>query len=76
MKPVYWDDLSPEERKEVIDSLLLIEEKRNLDIKGRCVAHRDQQKQFTDKEEVSSPTVNTPSVFLTAVIEAKERRNI
>ena len=76
VKPVYWDDLSPEERKEVIDSLLSIEEKRNLDIKGRCVACGDQQKQFTDKEEVSSPTVNTPSVFLTAVIEAKEERNV
>ena len=36
----------------------------------------DQQKKYTEKEEVSSPTVNTSSVFLTAVIEAKERRDV
>ena len=35
ISPIHWDRLSPQERDEVIDSLLLIEEKRNLDIKGR-----------------------------------------
>ena len=59
----------------MIDSLLLIEEKRNLEIKGQCVAQGDQQKKYTAKEEVHSPTVNTSSVFLTAAIEAKEERD-
>ena len=29
-----WDDITNEEREEIIDSLLLIEEKRNADLKG------------------------------------------
>ena len=36
------------------------------------MARGDQQKKYTAKEEVHSPNVKTPSVFLTAVIEAKE----
>lgn len=75
VNPLMWDILNPKERDEVIYSLLLIEEKRNLDVKGRCVARGDQQKKYTAKEEVASPTVNTASVFLTPTIEAKERRN-
>ena len=58
-----------------MDSLLLIEEKRDGKIKGCKVAPRDQQKRFHSKEEVHSPTVNTASVMLTAVIEAKEGRD-
>ena len=75
VNPVLWDNLSEKEREEVIGSLLLIEEKRTGDLKGRLVARGDEEKKFTPKEEVSSPTVNTSAVFLTAVIEAKEQRD-
>ena len=73
--PVNLDTLTEKEREEIIDSLLLIEEKRDGTIKGREVARGDQQKKFHSKEEVHSPTVNTASVMLTAVIEAKEGRD-
>lgn len=39
------------------------------------VARGDQQKTYLAKEEVHRPTVNTMSVFLTAVIEASEVRD-
>lgn len=73
--PVHLDSLSEKERKEIIDSLLLIEEKRDGTIKGREVARGDQQKQYHTKEEVHSPTVTTASVMITAAIEAKEGRD-
>ena len=40
------------------------------------MAHGDQQKKYTSKEEVASPTVNTAAVLLTAVIEPKEGRDV
>ena len=69
--PVKIEELNDKEREEVIDSILLIEEKRDKTVKGRIVAQGDQQKRFLPKEEVHSPTVNTASVFLTSVIEVK-----
>ena len=42
--PVDFESLSEKQRQEIIDSLLLIEEKRDKKIKGRIVAHGDQQK--------------------------------
>ena len=70
------ETLNEKDRDEIIDSLLLVEEKRDKTLKGRTVARGDQQKKHLTKEEVHSPTVNTTAVFLTATIEAEEERDV
>ena len=70
------DTLNEKDRDEIIDSLLLVEAKRDKTLKGRTVARGDQQKKHLSKEEVHSPTVNTTAVFLTATIEAEEERDV
>ena len=62
-------------KDKIIDSILLIEEKRDKTSKGRELACGDQQKKYVSKEDVHSPTVNTTVVFLTATIEAEEERD-
>ena len=42
--PVDYNSLSDKQRDQIIDSLLLIEEKRDKKIKGRIAACGDQQK--------------------------------
>ena len=74
--PINVEMLSDKEKEQIIDSLLLIEEKRDGSVKGHTVAHGDQQKKHLEKDEVHSPMVNNNSVFLTAVIEAKEGCNV
>ena len=55
---------------------MFLEEKRNLDIKGRSVAGGNKQREYTDKKEASSPTSHTEAVFITAAIEAAEGRDV
>lgn len=74
IKPVWFHTLMDEEREEIIDSLLLIEEKCNKDLKVRTVARGVQQKNFLKKEEVYSPMLNTTSIFIISRIEANENR--
>ena len=53
-------------------------EKRNGDTKARKVADGSKQRTYDDydKSDGSSPTVVTESIFMTGVVDAKERRNV
>ena len=53
-------------------------EKRNGDIKARKVSDGSKQRTYDgyDKSDGSSPTVVTESIFMTGVVDAKERRNV
>ena len=55
---------------------MFLEEKRNLDKKGRIVAGGNKQREYTEKKEASSPTSHTEAVFITAAIEAMEGRDV
>ena len=75
-RPVLKTDLSLEEMKKAVSSLMFLKEKRDKTVKGRfCADGRKQQGDWT-KQDSTSPTVSTESVFLTAVIEARERRDV
>jgi hypothetical protein len=45
-------------------------------VKARHCANGSSQREYMQREEVSSPTVSTESVSLTAVIEAREGRDV
>ena len=55
---------------------MLIEEKRDGQIKGRGVADGRVQRTVYSKEETYSPTSSQESVILTSIIDAKESREV
>ena len=68
--------LSPTEKKRALESLIFLTEKQDGTIKARHCANGSVQREWMSRENVSSPTVNTESTLLTAVIEAEEGREV
>ncbi len=70
-------DLTPKQRQEALVYLMYLKRKRCGEIKGRgWCADRWKQRAYTAKEVATSPTVATEAVFLTAVIDALEERDV
>ena len=76
MIPVHKKCLTPEQRKEALAYLMFLTRKRCGKIKGRGCADGQKQRAYIAKEESTAPTVSTEAVFLTAVIDALENRDI
>ena len=75
-KPVHKKDLTEEETKKSIYSLLFFVTKKNGILKGRQCANESPQRAYTDREEAASPTASTDSVLISASIDAQERRDV
>ena len=71
-------NLTWQDEKDALRSLLVITENRNGDIKAKQVAFWSKQRTYDryDKSDGSAPTVMTDSVIITGVIDAKERRAV
>jgi hypothetical protein len=76
IKPVARKDLTYEQKKKALNYLMYLKQKRCGRIKARGCADGRKQRDYKTKEETSSPTVTTEAVFLTAVINAQERRKV
>ena len=75
-EPVHRKDLSSGQRNKALGYLMFLKQKRCGRIKGRGCADGRKQRVWTTKEDATSPTVSTEAVLLTAVIDAKERREV
>jgi hypothetical protein len=75
MYPVYKHNLSWEEQKRVLEYLMFLKRKQTGQIKARGCADGRKQQEYTSKESAASPTVSNEAVFLTAAIEAREKRD-
>jgi hypothetical protein len=72
-RPIMKNDLTRDERKKALASLMFLKEKRDQLVKARmCADGRGQR----GKQDTTSLTVSTESVFITAVIDAHEGRDI
>ncbi|KAI2499082.1 Reverse transcriptase (RNA-dependent DNA polymerase) [Fragilaria crotonensis] len=69
-------NLNCKERRDSLQYLMFLKEKRNGIIKARGCADGRKQREFTTKEEASSPTVAIESVMLSCAIDARERRDV
>jgi hypothetical protein len=76
MEPKHTRDLTPEELREALGYLMFLKRKRCGKIKGRGCADGRKQRPHIDRADAASPTVATESVFLTAVIDALENRDM
>ena len=74
--PINVANITPKERSRAMESFIFLVEKRDGRIKGRTVANGNSQRPYTAKVDTASPTVLTESIMLTAVIEAKEERDV
>ena len=63
-------------RRQVMNSLMFLVQKRDGRIKARHCANGSIQRNWYTKEESSSPTAHQESVMITAAIDAKEGRDV
>ena len=76
--PVEANGLTRQERNNALESLIFLKEKKDGTIKGRACADGRKQRKQEDyvKGDSTSPTVSLESVLITAVIDAKEDRDV
>jgi hypothetical protein len=74
--PLDPSSITREQRAKAIASLMFLKEKRNGDIKGRACADGRPQREIFEKQDATSPTIATESIFLTALIDALEQRHV
>ena len=55
---------------------MFLTEKQDEAIKARVSAYRRKQRKFTNKTDATSPTAMIESIFIMAVIDAKEQRDV
>ncbi len=75
-RPVEKVSLSKKEKTKAVALLLFLKEKRDHSVKGRMCADGQKQRDNWTKQDTTSPTVSTEAVFITAVIEAHEGRDV
>jgi hypothetical protein len=71
-KPIAIGTLTKVERKRALESLIFLTEKKDSTVKARHCADGSPQREWTNREDVSSPTLNTESTLLTAVMRLKK----
>eukprot|EP00956_Cyclotella_meneghiniana_P009212 scaffold12647_cov40-Cyclotella_meneghiniana.AAC.1 len=74
--PVHAHELTPEQKKQALASLIFITEKRCGRIKARACANGSAQRKYIPKETTASPTVMNDSVMITSAVEAHEEREV
>ena len=61
--PVHKRGLNETERKRALESLIFLTEKREDSVKARHCANGSTQRNYMEREEVSSPAVSTESTL-------------
>ena len=59
-----------------MNSLIFVTEKRDGTIKARACANGSTQWSYIDKQDATSPKVTTEALMTTAVIDAKQNREV
>ncbi len=59
-----------------MESLIFLVEKRDGRVKGRACASGCTQQDSIDREDAASPMAATESILITALIEAKQKRDV
>ena len=74
--PMLRKHLTKEQIMNALECHLFLEEKKTKEVKGRIVGGGDKQRSYVSKQEASSPTSHTESVFCTFGIDAEEERDV
>ena len=76
MHPVHARSLTREQKIGALKYLMFLKEKRSGEVKGRGCADGRKQRVYKTKEETHSPTVSNEAMFISAIFDAKERRDV
>ena len=76
LEPVDPKEMTKEESEKVIRSIILTKMKSSGECKTRAVADGSQQRGTVKDKDKASPTVSTEAIFLSAIIEAWEERDV
>ena len=68
--------LTLEDRRKALSSLIFLMEKDMGEVKGRTCMNGAPQREYIRKEDDTSPTVATDSVFLTGAVDAYQKRDV
>jgi hypothetical protein len=74
--PQVGEELSEEQKKGALESLMFLKEKRDGTIKGRACADGRKQREGSNKSDATSPTVSLEAVLITSIIDAFEGRDV
>ena len=75
-QPTLVKNLTNNERKKAQRALLYLTQKRDKSIKGRMVYNGKPTREWLGREETASPTASLESIILTAMIDAREGRDV
>jgi hypothetical protein len=75
-EPQHANDLSEDDKRNALLSLIFLKEKKDGNIKARLYANGNPQREHIAKEEAAAPTVTLESIFITSTIDAKEGRKV
>ena len=74
--PIDVSQLTSSEKKKAMEALMFLTEKRDKSIKGRMVYNGKPTREWLSREDSASPTASLESIFLTAIVDAKENRDV
>ena len=77
IQPIPFEKLTQKDKKEALEAVNIIAQKRSGKIKGRTCANGSRQRRFLrDDENYASPTASLESIMTTLVIDAHEGRDV
>ncbi len=76
MTPVLASSLTKEQRLAALAYLMFLKRKRCGKVKARGCADGRKQRKYIRPEDAASPTVSTEAIFMTALIDAYEKREV
>ncbi len=76
IRPVHQQNLTMEQSKDAVAYLMFLKRKRCGKVKGRGCADGRKQRSYVTREDAASPTVSTEAIFITALIDAFENREV
>jgi hypothetical protein len=74
--PIDVASMTQDERRKTVDALMFLGEKRDKSIKGRMVYNGKPTREWLSREDSTSPTAALESIMLTAIVDAKEGRDV
>ena len=74
--PIDVDDMTAEEKRKAQPAIMLLSQKRDMTIKGRCVYKGSGTREWLSREDTTSPTVSQEGIMLTTTVDAKEGRDV
>ena len=75
-RPRQADELTNMDKKQSLNLITMIKEKRDGKIKGRACADGRKQRRYINRDDVSSPTVQLESLMISLLIDAHEHRDV